>query len=193
MTLADRSLEDWTEEAERREPWIRRAAWVVLALSVLSFLVRGADNPSDPHLVAVPRRALPGFEEIPFRLTLADGKELDWCALLAATEAAREQGLMQQHDLRGFDAMLFRFDLPSTGAFYMFRTTLPLSIAWFDQHGSFVSASTMDPCTSADPNACPVYPAARPYRYALETLQGELEHLGAVEGATLSLPGGTCD
>ena len=192
MTPAARRLEDWTEEAERREPWIRRAAWVVLALSLLSFLVRGADNPSDPKLVSADRRPMAGFEEVPFRVTLPDGKDLDWCALLAATEAAREQGLMDQHDLRGFDAMLFRFDLPSTTAFYMFQTPLPLSIAWFDGHGAFVSASDMEPCASSDPNACPLYPASRPYRFALEVAQGELEHLGAVEGSSLSLPGGSC-
>ena len=192
MNLVDHRLEDWIEVAQRREAWVRRAVWLVVALGLLAFLVRGADNPLDPHLVSVDRRALAGFEEVPFRITLPDGKQLDWCALLAATEAAREQGLMQQHDLRGFDAMLFRFDLPSTAAFYMFHTPLPLSIAWFDGHGAFVSGSEMEPCTSADPNACPVYPASRPYRFALETTRGELEHLGAVEGSSLSFPGGSC-
>jgi uncharacterized membrane protein (UPF0127 family) len=186
------TLEEWSEEAERQEPRIRRAVWIVLTLGLVSFLVRGADRPLDPHLATAARRPLVGFEEIRFRLTSADGKTLDWCALLAATEAAREQGLMQQQDLRGYDAMLFRFDLPSTAAFYMYRTVLPLSIAWFDAHGAFVSATPMDPCTDAVPSRCPVYPAARPYRIALETTRGELEHLGALPGSTLSLPGGSC-
>jgi uncharacterized membrane protein (UPF0127 family) len=186
------TLEEWSEEAEGREPWIRRAVWIVLTLGLVSFLIRGADRPADPHLAAVARRPLVGFEEIRFRLTAADGTISDWCALLAATEAARQQGLMNQHDLRGYDAMLFRFDLPSTAAFYMYRTLVPLSIAWFDDRGALVSSTTMDPCTDTAPAKCPVYPAARPYRIALETARGELEHLGAVPGAVLSMPGGTC-
>jgi uncharacterized membrane protein (UPF0127 family) len=186
------TLADWSAEAERREPRVRRAMWIVLILGVIAFLVRGADGPLDPHLADVARHPLAGFPEVRFRLTSADGRSVDWCALLAATEAARQQGLMQQHDLRGYDAMLFRFDAPSTEAFYMFRTVLPLSIAWFDGRGAFVSSTPMDPCTSTGPAACPVYPASRPYRVAIETTQGGLEHLGAVAGATLSLPGGTC-
>jgi uncharacterized membrane protein (UPF0127 family) len=126
-------------------------------------------------------------------VTTPAGKVLDWCALLAATEAAREQGLMQQEDLRGYDGMLFRFDQPSTAAFYMYRTVLPLSIAWFDDRGAFVSAATMDPCGSTAPGDCPVYPAARPYRLALETTQGGLGHLGAAPGSTISLTAGPCD
>jgi uncharacterized membrane protein (UPF0127 family) len=192
VTLADRRLEDWSRTAERHQLWVRRAAWVVLAAGLLSFVVRGADRPADPSFVDARRRALSGFEEAAFRLTMPDGKVLDWCALLAATEAARQQGLMGQVDLRGYDAMLFRFDRPSTDAFYMYRTMLPLSIAWFDEGGAFVSAAGMDPCRSTAPGDCPVYPAARPYRLALETTEGGLDRLGAVPGATISLTAARC-
>jgi uncharacterized membrane protein (UPF0127 family) len=74
----------------------------------------------------------------------------------------------------------------------MYRTLLPLSIAWFDGRGAFVSGTDMDPCTDKDPKRCPVYPAARPYRLALETTQGGLGRLGVDADATLTVPGGAC-
>jgi hypothetical protein len=47
----------------------------------------------------------------------------------------------------------------------------------------------MAPCGDV-PN-CRLYPAARPYRFALEVPQGDLPKLGLVEGATLRV-GGKC-
>ena len=134
------TLEDWGARAERHEPWVRRAAWAVLAVALLSFIVRGSDEPADPYLVGTGQRPLAGFGEAAFEIHTADGRVLDWCALLAATEVAREQGLMGQRDLRGYDGMLFRFDEPTAAEFYMFHTLIPLSIAFFDETGAFVSA-----------------------------------------------------
>ena len=194
------NLVDWGRRAERQAPWIRRAAWLVLAFGLLSCNVRGADRPADPVVVLAPssttdgpaRTLLAGFEEIPFRITTAAGEELDWCALLAATEAARSQGLMQQRDLGGYDAMVFRFEEPNRGGFYMFNTVLPLSIAWFDEAGAYVSQADMDPCPEEDPNACPTFPPSAPALHALEVARGGLEPLGIGPGARLSFPEGSC-
>ena len=187
MTLAE-----WSDRVQRREAWVRTAAWLVLAAGLLSFVVRGADGPADPRLATATRRPLDGFEQIAFRITAQNGAAFDWCALLAATEAAREQGLMDETDLRGFDAMVFRFDKPSEDEFYMFHTTLPLSIAWFDDHGTFVSSADMDPCLATDGDDCELFAAARPYLHAVEVEQGDLGHLGIGPGSTLSFPGGPC-
>jgi uncharacterized membrane protein (UPF0127 family) len=173
------------------EDRVRRAAWIVLACGVLALLVRGADAPADPTFVTMRRQPLPGFGEVAFEVTTADGRHLDWCALLAATQQARERGLMGQDDLRGYDAMVFRFAADSSDAFYMFRTRIPLSIAWFDAAGGYVSASDMEPCASDDPGTCPVYPAAKPYRTAIETDRGGLGRLGLAPGSTLAV-GGKC-
>ena len=195
------NLDDWGRRAERQVPWIRRAAWLVLVLGLVSCNVRGADRPADPVVVLAPsttaeggpvRTLLAGFEEIPFRITTPDGRELDWCALLAATEAARARGLMQQRDLLGYDAMVFRFDEPSRGGFYMFETVLPLSIAWFDEGGVYVSQADMDPCPEEDPGACPTFPPAAPALHALEVARGGLGALGVVPGSRLSFPEGPC-
>jgi uncharacterized membrane protein (UPF0127 family) len=67
---------------------------------------------------------------------------------------------------------------------------MPLSIAWFDAAGKFVSATDMAPCppgTAA--GKCPLFSAKGPYRFALEVPQGQLPSLGIGPGTTLELAG----
>ena len=116
---------------------------------------------------------------------------LQWCAMLADAESERQQGLMDRKDLADHDGMIFEFSEDSTAAFYMYRTVMPLSIVWFDAAGAFVSATDMEPCTDPNPGNCPVYPAQRPYRYALEVPKGGLAAIGAGPGSVLRV-GGTC-
>jgi uncharacterized membrane protein (UPF0127 family) len=186
------TLEDWGARAERHEPWVRRAAWTVLVVALLSFIVRGSDEPADPYLVGTGQRPLAGFGEAAFEIRTPEGRVLDWCALLAATESAREQGLMEQHDLRGYDGMLFRFAGPTAAEFYMFHTLIPLSIAFFDETGTFVSATDMPVCTADDAGGCPTYPAAKPFVHAVEVPQGGLGRLGIGPGSTMAITDGDC-
>lgn len=195
------TIDGWARRAERHLPWARRAAWSVLVLAVVSCGVRGADSPADPYVVddAAPstasgtaRTLLAGFEEVAFRITTPDGEQLDWCALLAATEEARARGLMEVRDLGGYDGMVFRFDSPTSGRFYMFGTVLPLSIAWFDEGGAYIGQADMDPCPADEPGDCPTYPADRAFVHALEVPKGGLGALGVVEGSRLSFPSGGC-
>lgn len=80
--------------------------------------------------------------------------------------------------------MLFRFDAPESGGFWMKNTLLPLSIAYFDEDGLLVSTADMDPCP-ADVEDCPSYDAAAPYVLALEVPQGGLDELGIEPGSRL--------
>jgi uncharacterized membrane protein (UPF0127 family) len=186
------NLASWAERAAPHERRVRVAAWVVLAAGLLGFVVRGADRPLDPALASEIRRPLPGLPELAFRVTAASGTTFDWCALLAATEAAREQGLMDQVDLGGYDGMVFRFEAPIEGQFFMYRTPLPLSIAFFDADGAYVAERDMAPCPAEDASDCPTYAAGAPYLHALEVPRGTLGHLGIGPGARLSFPGGPC-
>jgi uncharacterized membrane protein (UPF0127 family) len=186
------TLDDWAARAKRHEAWVRRAAWVVLAAGLAAFVLRGADGPADPYLAGAGRQPLAGFSEASFEVRTPEGRVLDWCALLAATEAAREQGLMGQRDLRGYDGMLFRFDEPTDARFYMFHTLIPLSIAFFDDTGAYVSQTDMPVCTADDPGSCPTYPAAKPYVHALEVPAGGLAALGIGPGATVAVTDGAC-
>ncbi len=171
---------------------LRRLIVVVFLAGVAAFLVRGAIRPDDPVLGATGRRPLAGFGEAAFTITSPSGRLSEWCALLADSPKLREQGLMDQTDLRGYDGMVFRWTSPTSGKFYMFHTELPLSIAWFDEQGDYVSKADMDPCTSSDPLACELHGAAAPYVSALETRKGGLRALGVRPGSRLSFGGSGC-
>ncbi|MBA3267018.1 MAG: DUF192 domain-containing protein, partial [Acidimicrobiia bacterium] len=105
------------------------------------------------------------------------------------TEAQRQVGLMNRPDLAAHDGMLFRFDDDTRAGFYMKDTPMPLSIAWFDDEGRFVSSTDMEPCL--DRVECPNYYAARPYRFALEVRKGALADQGIGAGSQISV-GGAC-
>jgi uncharacterized membrane protein (UPF0127 family) len=96
---------------------------------------------------------------------------------------------MGRKDLGGYDGMIFVFQEDTTGSFYMLNTPLPLSIAWFDSSGQFVSATDMEPCLTGPD--CPLYSAVRPYRFALEVPKGGLAGLGIGPGSTIEI-GGQC-
>lgn len=141
-----------------------------------------------PPAPALPsRRPLPGFDEVAFRITAPGGKVTDGVAMLADDSASRSQGLMEQTDLRGYDAMVFRFPSPSNGGFYMRNTRIPLSIAFFDVGGRFVSSADMEPCPD-EVEDCPTTFAEGPYVHAIEVAKGDLPRLGIGPGSTLSFP-----
>ena len=136
------------------------------------------------------RRPLDGFGEVGFRVDGRDGSTSAGCALLAADPEARAQGLMGQRDLRGYDAMVFRYERPTTGGFYMFDTVLPLSIAFIGADGAVVSSTDMDPCQEEVAAACPTIKAEGPYLHAVEVAQGGLRDIGIVPGAVVTFGDG---
>jgi hypothetical protein len=73
----------------------------------------------------------------------------------------------------------------------MYRTRLPLSIAFFDADGAFVSNADMPPCTASKSGDCPLYDATGPYKDALEAVQGALPGLGIAAGSRIAV-GGDC-
>ncbi len=158
--------------------WLVTAAFVA---GVAACVTEGADSPADPELAAPSTAATepdPGslagrFGTVVAQLVAASGEVLELCLLHADTIEERSTGLMQVTDLEGHDGMLFTAEEPTDGAFYMYRTLLPLSIGWWDADGAFVSRSDMVPCESEDPAACERYPAAAPYRFAIEVTQGD--------------------
>lgn len=168
-----------------------RACVLALLLSSLAACVAtGANGPEDPHLE--PQSRVPGFGEVAFRVVPAPGSAAPsarYCALLAETGAQVSRGLMGRRDLAGYDAMIFRFSSDSTGSFYMRDVPIPLTVAWFDAGGRFISSADMEPCANRE--GCPLYPAARPYRLALEVPAGGLGRLGIGPGSVLEA-GGAC-
>ena len=138
------------------------------------------------------RRALVGFDEVAVTVTAADGTTCEVCLLAATTDAQRQRGLMEVTDreLGGYDGMLFRFPKEIDGGFWMRNTPMPLSIAYFDDDGAFVSSTDMVPCS--DSASCPTYDAGAAFRYALEVPAGGLADLGVAEGSTIRVDGARC-
>jgi uncharacterized membrane protein (UPF0127 family) len=99
-------------------------------------------------------------------------------------------GLMERHHLDANAGMLFVFDStqPPQPGFWMYRTRIPLDIAYIDSAGVVRSTTTMAPCTATLIDGCPSYPAGVPFRYALELDSGYLARHGVAAGAHVILP-----
>jgi len=175
---------------------LRWAVVVLVAVGGLAFLAFGANGPEDPTLlpvqgqVSLNRTPFGDFGEIGFRIEGGTAEATAMrCAVLAETAAQQGLGLMNRTDIGGYDGMLFKFPADTNGSFYMKDTPLPLSIAFFDASGQFVSTTDMAPCIHQA--TCPTYAAARTYRWALEVPQGALPRLAIGPGTRL-VAGGPC-
>ena len=154
-----------------------RAACLVL----VGTLVAGCSSSDEPE-VAAPEAAEPAAAE---RVeAVLDGVELE--LEVADTREERAVGLMGRESVPPGTGMVFRYDEPSTGRYYMFDVPVPLR-AVFVRDGRVVSTVVMPPCTSQVPTQCPTYGADGPYDTVVETAP---ETLPAVEpGDVLELRG----
>jgi uncharacterized membrane protein (UPF0127 family) len=93
---------------------------------------------------------------------------------LATSSEQQSLGLMERHQLADTAGMLFLYpvDQPATAGFWMFRTRIPLDIAFLDSLGQIVAIKQMVPCTATLAEGCPSYPPSVPYRAALEVNAG---------------------
>ena len=89
-------------------------------------------------------------------------------AEVAATEAQREQGLMNREKMPANAGMLFVFGAPATQCMWMKNTPLPLSVAFIDAGGKIVNIEDMRPHTLDSHCSSKTIPV----RYALEMQLG---------------------
>jgi len=89
--------------------------------------------------------------------------------------------------------MVFVWDAPTQGNFWMRDTPTPLSIAFFAADGSFVSGADMEPCLDGPAQDCARYAAAGPYQLAIEVPLGGLDAIAATPGSVLQLLDAPCD
>jgi uncharacterized membrane protein (UPF0127 family) len=101
---------------------------------------------------------------------------------VARTPEARAQGLMGVESLPNNGGMVFLWDAPTTDAFWMKDTLIPLSVAFFDGDGRITAILDMTPCR-ADP--CELYQAPGSYVGAIEMNRGAFERLGVKVGDTV--------
>jgi uncharacterized membrane protein (UPF0127 family) len=140
----------------------------------LALLVAACSGPGNTPPVAYAHRA---------RFETAAGEALLRVAL-ARTPEERERGLMGLRSLPGDAGMAFLWTAPTTSAFWMKDTRIPLDIAFVDGRGEIVSIREMPPC-AADP--CPLYRSSAPYLVAIEANAGWFESHGVREGDTVTV------
>ena len=103
---------------------------------------------------------------------------------LAEERAQWQTGLMERSSLPDDAGMLFVYPeaRDTTHGFYMYRTLIPLDIAFIDGDGRIVEIVPMAPCASPNPRTCRVYRPGASYRWALEVNQGFFARHGIGEG-----------
>jgi uncharacterized protein len=101
---------------------------------------------------------------------------------IARSRAQQTMGLMERRHLDEDGGMLFVYDStqPPDAGFWMYRTRIPLDIAFMDSAGVVRSTRAMAPCEAELIEGCPAYAPGVPYRYALEVNGGYLarHHVG---------------
>src|SRR5919108_143318 len=81
----------------------------------------------------------------------------------------RARGLMNRSSLRKDSGMLFVFDEPTTEAFWMKDTDIPLSIGFIGKDDRVVDLMDMEPCAAGP---CRLYTSRDAYIAAVEMNQG---------------------
>lgn len=122
------------------------------------------------------------------RLHIATGSDtVSLLVEVARTSAQKTQGLMERQSLPDSMGMLFVYDenQPSDAGFWMYRTRIPLDIAFADSAGVIVSVLQMDPCTARLAAGCPTYAPGAEYRYALEVNAGFFARHGVKVGSRI--------
>jgi uncharacterized membrane protein (UPF0127 family) len=114
--------------------------------NILSFLFRGAlyivlvlSIAASPPLA---RKMLAGQENTKKILAIKDKKVF---VEVADTAEKRTAGLMFREKLEKNSGMLFVFDKPAKASFWMYNTSLPLSIAFIGEKGIILQIEDMKP------------------------------------------------
>ena len=125
------------------------------------------------------------------RVTIRSGA--DSAGLLvevSRTAAQRSFGLMSRSSLDPESGMIFLYDSVQSGSsgYWMFRTKMPLDIAFMDSAGAIGKVLSMEPCESElYAAACPTYAPGVDYWSALEVNRGWFEEHRIGEGDTVRL------
>lgn len=126
---------------------------------------------------------------LPACLISQNGQQTPLRVEVASTPDQRQQGLMDRTELAADRGMLFTYEQvqPANHAFWMYRTRIPLDIAYLDEADRIAAIVRMAPCDSDQPSRCPTYPAGVSFQSALEVNQGFFQSHHIAVGDRLEL------
>ncbi|MDR5865468.1 DUF192 domain-containing protein [Halomonas koreensis] len=158
-------------------PGRRRLLRALSLLPAVAWLGRPLPAPASPPRLAVTLHGAAG----PRRLD----------AEVARSRAERGRGLMGRDRLAEGAGMLFLYPArqPARNGFWMYRTRIPLDIAFIDAEGRIVDIRRMTPCRAERAADCPVTRPDAPYRAALEVNAGYFAAHDIAIGDCVSWPG----
>ena len=147
---------------------IRFVALTVAIAAVGVLACRGSESDTGDEGAAVLH-----FDTARVRL-VRGGDTLHLMTELATKQDQRALGLMERHHLPDSAGMLFVYPTmqSESSAFWMFRTRIPLDIAFIDSVGTVKSIQHMVPCPTTLAQGCPTYPAGARFLAALEVNAG---------------------
>lgn len=113
--------------------------------------------------------------------TMAVGSK-QYTVEIAATDSARERGLMRRDSMPENWGMIFVFKEPQMQSFWMKNTRIPLDIIYLDADGKVVSVHQMKPFDESPVNS------KGPAKYAIELNVGQAALAGVKEGDVMVVP-----
>ena len=116
------------------------------------------------------------------RVTVRVGRAEPVRAEVADSAGERAVGLMRRTSVPPGTGMVFRYEAPSDGGYYMYDVPVPLT-AVFARDGRVVGVIDMPPCGESDPGRCPTYAPGASYDTVLETAPETLRGKVAVGDA----------
>jgi uncharacterized membrane protein (UPF0127 family) len=156
--------------------------WFLLAVSALTY---GCSSG-----IAATQEDLPVIEACFVSEVGAVAVELE----VASTAEQRQKGLMGRTSLASNEGMLFKYNEPrdANHGFWMYKTLIPLDIAYLNQNGVIGSIRQMVPCASASGAGCPTYPAGVTFIQAVEMNAGFFQQHGIGPGDRLYVGTDNC-
>ena len=166
-----------------------RAVSPIALLLVAALASCGSGEPSESSAESGADAPLLAFDTVALRIA-TEADTLPLRAELAATEEQRALGLMERSSLPADAGMLFWYTeaQPGSAGFWMFRTRIPLDIAFLGPGGEILAIQAMEPCPSDYPRNCPSYPAGVEFQGALEVNRGYFQRHGIGTGDRVLLP-----
>jgi len=146
---------------------LNRRWWLYLSIALLACLLMGCHPPAS-------KSTLP-------TTSMKIGSKT-FTLEIAATQEAREFGLMRRDSMPGDHGMIFVFQTPQKLPFWMKNTRIPLDIIYVDEQGKVDSVKQMQPYVETPVASEGVV------KWAIELNQGAAASAGVKAGDALTIP-----